>query len=1003
MVFTNKRVKRLSDRMKSLNPKRIAAVVGGAALLATGLAFAGPISFQNVPIISNSGQPLVQIVVGTLAKPSDGVAAANIAAAIGNLAFTSVPVTASVNTTQAAKVLHAVIPSSAKYSLTNRQVYFNESTTAYVSGTYSFSALIGSVFNRGVKTDQYGATKTLQSSSQYTYPEANTITPSDVSMPSPFYTYGSVPFEYSVTANTNGGGVSFPSFTTNSVNDNILRVTPSELPALASNMGANLESEYLWLTGMPVFDQGSNNNINQFNLTNVGGAYQAVFGNPIEFRSSSNGVNNAQIQLFGQNWTIINYNLPGTGAGVYNSTSGVKKTTSLDTVAGGGLSLASSLEPEKTVYVGQNYSTGGAENFTVQVADIGQPNSNGISPAALKVYLNGVLYNTSAVSPGTTAKFNDSGHNLYVKVYQTFAGLYAYEKYAKIQLYSNVVNVTSGNEFNSTYDKGWNIDLLWTNTTSSTRAGNAIALQSIVVFNTTPTYLTPGQSFDFIGNPKAYKLTFDQPSFGSGTYTPVKLSTSESSNVKYVNPGSFSENITEPMQMLTVAAPKTLSNAFTVGGVPSSSVTYDLIPLAFSSNGVVSSSTDTTPATLTVDSNFANQVSTTHPLTVKFQGLTSSNTLVTATNTITSTTSGTASFTPTFPQNVIEVTNITVSYVLPGMTVASPTYATLSPEKPAEMYLRSGQSNYNLIKASSAQVQFNQNNGQRPSFDINPALASNGVLVSNSYELFNYSMSEYPVPANQSAIDSFTVGLVNSSSANPSSPFILNYSAPVGPSNSIAHDNVTYTTNTQNTISGAAPNILNAGQGFYSEKGSEVASISPGSVTINFAKGVDMLNFVVSPYNVTAVSKHFKTVGPVGIGQPVPNVQNVTVANVTANISVSDVSGATVTGISNLTAIPSVSNATTPVLLKNLTTSPLVVLNSTANPSSNLILIGSGFVNGLSAQVQAANNVTFTPTSAPVLQAFGSNRVLIAGYYANQTTAEANKFIQDLYASASSS
>ena len=123
-------------------------------------------------------------------------------------------------------------------------------------------------------------------------------------------------------------------------------------------MGANLESEYLWLTGMPVFDQGSNNNINQFNLTNVGGAYQAVFGNPIEFRSSSNGVNNAQIQLFGQNWTIINYMLPGTSS--YNSTSGVKNTTSLDTVAGGGLSLASSLEPEKTVYVGQNYSTGGA-------------------------------------------------------------------------------------------------------------------------------------------------------------------------------------------------------------------------------------------------------------------------------------------------------------------------------------------------------------------------------------------------------------------------------------------------------------------------------------------------------------------------------------------------------------------------------------------------------------------------------------------------------------------
>jgi hypothetical protein len=96
---------RLRDRMKSLNGKRIAAVAAGAALLGLGLAFAGPVSFQNVPIISNSGQPVVQVVIGSTAKPSDGAAAANIAAAIGNLAYTSVPVTATVNMTQAAKVL----------------------------------------------------------------------------------------------------------------------------------------------------------------------------------------------------------------------------------------------------------------------------------------------------------------------------------------------------------------------------------------------------------------------------------------------------------------------------------------------------------------------------------------------------------------------------------------------------------------------------------------------------------------------------------------------------------------------------------------------------------------------------------------------------------------------------------------------------------------------------------------------------------------------------------
>jgi len=56
-------------------------MIAGAALLGVGLAFSGPVSFSSVPIISNSGQPVVQIVVGSGAKPGDGVAAANIAAA----------------------------------------------------------------------------------------------------------------------------------------------------------------------------------------------------------------------------------------------------------------------------------------------------------------------------------------------------------------------------------------------------------------------------------------------------------------------------------------------------------------------------------------------------------------------------------------------------------------------------------------------------------------------------------------------------------------------------------------------------------------------------------------------------------------------------------------------------------------------------------------------------------------------------------------------------------
>ena len=147
--------------MKSLNAKRIAAIVTGAALLGAGLAFAGPLTFQNVPIISNSGQPVVQVVIGSSAKPSDGVAAGNIAAAIGNLAYTSTPVTALVNTNSTKALTVSV--SSAKYSLTDQQVWLNESgVTSATGASYLFSALIGSMLNQGVQLGALQNTKVQQ-------------------------------------------------------------------------------------------------------------------------------------------------------------------------------------------------------------------------------------------------------------------------------------------------------------------------------------------------------------------------------------------------------------------------------------------------------------------------------------------------------------------------------------------------------------------------------------------------------------------------------------------------------------------------------------------------------------------------------------------------------------------------------------------------------------------------------------------------------------------------
>ncbi len=77
--------------MKSISVKKIAAAAAGAAML--GAAFAGAVSVDEAGVSGfqwfSNGSPNVVLVVGSRAAPSDAVAAANVAAMIGNLAYTS--------------------------------------------------------------------------------------------------------------------------------------------------------------------------------------------------------------------------------------------------------------------------------------------------------------------------------------------------------------------------------------------------------------------------------------------------------------------------------------------------------------------------------------------------------------------------------------------------------------------------------------------------------------------------------------------------------------------------------------------------------------------------------------------------------------------------------------------------------------------------------------------------------------------------------------------------
>ncbi|MGC8729933.1 MAG: S-layer protein [Candidatus Micrarchaeia archaeon] len=1006
--------------MKTLNAKRIAALVAGAALLGTGLAFAAStgvtasspsgITFGGVTVITSSGVPNVQIVVGSNAKPMDAVSAGNIAAAIGNLAYTQQAVTAYINPAQAKSVLGVQgLPSqttttptqtNSTVSLANATALFNVTGITYASGTYTFKGLIGSVLNRGIKNGNPSATKAVGSTITYGYPELNSSTTTSQVF-SPYQNY--VPVA-TASGSYNAGGVSFTQLTNNGV-DNILRITNAQLPSLLSNSGAYGESETLWLTGFPVYDQNANN----FALLSAGGAYQITFNRPINIYTSSNTVNTASFSLLGQNWTIIGANsLP-------TSTTG-------NIVAGGKLELASSLTPMVTVPLGGNLIS---SNIRVQLQGIGQPNSNGISPASVALYYgnSNVSTNTSIIWPGNIETFNVSGTLVHLEVNQTFAGITGLQ-YATMKLYSNVFNVTSGQKYNATLNPNWYTTLLWTNITSN---GKGDKLYSIVLYNTNPTTLLPGQSTSFMTTPAKYSLSFIGPQ--SASYDPLSITTAYASPFAYENGNSATtwstvSNITEPAQELVITSQ--IPNAFSFGSQQTSTLTYDLTPYTLAPNPAMNSystaiselttanvigASNTIVLTGTFNGVPAGMISSTAPLTVTVQGYNTQNTLSGATLTFnTGQTAGnyvanTIVSLPFVNVTSVELNNRAIPMNSLVLTENSPTntnavavnLATLSmsPQTPELLYSQAGKSYQMLYPGAS--VQYNQQNGQSPTtFNI----ALNGL--SNPY--FTYTMQEYPVPSSLTYEDMLSFSLYNNTAGAQAEPmFILNESN--------GNNNMTYIS-TQGTS-------VKAGQGFVTERGSKIVQISPTSITLDMAKSPLNLMFAVGTSNNTAVSHQVHTV-PVSVGQTLAafGLPNVTLAKVTGSVPTAPtpaptpVINYTITGINKIIAYPSINVSITPVHLTGLSsTAPLVILDNQTVASSPYIVVGSGYVNSLAAQVEKAENITVSPTMGNgkgyIVAAYPGNssyggRIYVAGYTAGDTLKAADYFINQLYAAAAS-
>ena len=1036
--------------MRSIKAKRIAAV---AASLLVGLAFASQgVNFGTVPIINNQGQPVVQIVVGSQAKPSDGVVAANIAAVIGSLAHSSQNITAYVSGRSGI----SCVVTTPTCTLSNQQVWLGEKGLVVPAGSYSFSALIGSVLNPGVlSSGNLAYTKQVQNQTgQFNYndpvsgPYPITSNPTATSV---YAGIGGAPSLNTPASPQNIEGLSFIGFSGNTLNpkDNILQLTNTQVPGLLSNAGTYQESESLWLAGFPVYYQSSQNSAGQLSVIDTTGAYQITFGKPIA-NTLTTGTVSSQFSLLGSNWTVYNMTPPS-----------VTNVGSNSFTVGGSATFAQSSTPVETVYVGQNISTG---PFSVQLSDLSYPNQNGQASAALTVYKNGVKTNVTSAGPsspnGNTIVVNATGTKLYIAVSQTFPGLYAYQKWAKIQLFSNTFTVKSGQNFNSANGNNWLAALRWTTNQSNSAdetPANA-ALQGIILYSnqSKEQTLTPGSSFSYITNPADWNVNFvgdtlGTPSSGNANYdalqlslsnsqTPVTYSNTNSLAGKVIMPGSSGSYtftsaglatttgaatanginetvVTEPINEFTVGS--SLPSAFRINSgtytppssSQSSSVSYNLDPYNFYANNAVDNAGISNARAhggllvqLINNGVNGNYVSNNNKVYVYVSGY--NNYVAQGPYPITfngfDTGSEASAYNGVFLNNV---TNIRLGEDIPypGVTVnvyetANTANAitatndvllgTLSYSSSPTLLYKVPQYSYYIAPTTYDSVNYTGENGVSVPFTLSQPSTLPGPS-SGIQQYYTYTIPEIVTPSATTPTANVIVDISNSSQSTKGSGsmYVLN--------NSDQGNNAVVYQSSQN-------NFVEAVQGFRTERGGEVGSVGTSSITYYEPKSVDGLEFLIGAATSNTVNTSTtKLYGPYTVGQAT-NIANVTIGKVNATCAFSTTS-CNVTGLNNLTAVPSATSAVVGSPL-NTATTPIAVLDSNANNSTNLIVIGSGYVNSVAQSIFNANpslQSSFGQNST-IVQAFGNNKILVAGYTAQQTVNAGNEFINQLLQDASS-
>ncbi|MCX6778586.1 MAG: S-layer protein [Candidatus Micrarchaeota archaeon] len=501
--------------MKGLNVKKMAALVAGAAILGASLAVAD-LTYGSTQIVNQNGQPVAKVVVGASAKASDGVVAANIAAKIGNSAYKSETLTATLQGKATCTVTGGA--GSGACPISNEKVYLDVTLPGVVSGSAQFKTYVNDYVDKYLED-------------RATITGANTH--STLTEVKPIFAGGS----YSTT----GAVTTTSAEVADGTNQHGRKISGSDFPALAtttlrdpSATGQYTEEQSVWVYAGTVYDATVKDVVaNAPEVVYKIDFTHDIYGIPVSTCSSYNSSaclaadatsteltarHRVPVRFLGEDWIISALTPPATTA-FYNY---VPSGTNVAEADSSSISLAKE-SAYGVIHVGENMTAGA---YTVKLADIGLAETTGnIHPAAVEIYdSTGALLTETKINPDATLSWKaPDGTTVKIKVYQTQPGYTLQSKWAEMAIYSNELTLTHNANVDNTDNKYWRTYLYWSKNPNN---NNVPTLKTILVVKDydAALQLTKGQNLGLIANPTKFQLSFGGLNLESADYDTLTMS-----------------------------------------------------------------------------------------------------------------------------------------------------------------------------------------------------------------------------------------------------------------------------------------------------------------------------------------------------------------------------------------------------------------------------------------------------------------------------------------------